>query len=288
MSILKPILFLLLLSIFSCSNETYEESGDPNMDVTDPDSTPLNFVPNTQGDYWVYNVESSNNDIPEMNFTGTDSLYIATSTTDEFTYEANNGMAALGTMTTLLTNGSLSKTTTTLEYTGTLEFPIETISISEMPTINDLKIIDLDASNGEILSSFSENFSESIEIQGTNIPIEVSYALTSKKENFYATTSLNGMTYTNVFEATIRFNLSVTGTVTVFGASQSINFIQPQDILTVRYFYSGDVGLVRAESTQGFELSPELILLIQQLGETNMTTSAQTVSVEELTRFLVF
>ena len=284
---LKFVLFLFALSTISCSNETYEESGDPNMDATNPNSTPLNFVPNTQGDYWVYNVESSNNDIPEMNFTGTDSLYIATSTTDEFTYEANNGMAALGTMTTLLTNGSLSKTTTTLEYTGTLEFPIETISISEMPTINDLKIIDLNASNGEILSIFSESFSESIDIQGTNIPIEVSYALTSKKENFYPMTSLNGTTYTSVFEGIIRFNLSVTGTVTVFGASQSINFIQPQDILTVRYFYSGDVGLVRAESTQGFELSPEFILLLQQLGETNMTTSAQTVNVEELNRFLV-
>ena len=284
MSPLKPILFLFALSVFSCSNETYEVSDDPDIDVTDPD--PINYTPTTLGDYWIYDVESTSADTPAMNFTGTDSLYIATSTANAFTYQANNGMAALGSMNTLLVNGSLSKTATTLKYTGTLELPID-IPITQMPAINDLTILDLDASDGEVLSDMSNSFSEIIDIQGTMIPIEISYSLTTKKENFYPTTSVNGMTYTNVYEATFKLNLSVTGTIALLGTSQTINIIQPQDVLSVRYSYGGDIGLLRAETTQGFQLSPEVIFLIQQLGGTNMATASTTMSTEELSSYLL-
>lgn len=282
MSDLKSILFLFALSVISCSNETYEEE---DMDISNPDS-PVNYAPNTLSDYWVYDVERTSVDTAEMNFTGSDSLYIATSTGNTFTYEVNNGLTALGTMNTLLINGSLSKTTTTLNFTGNLDLPID-LPITEMPTIDALKLIDLEASNGEILSSFSNSFSETLDIQGTILPIEISYDLATSKENFYTSTTLNGMTYSNVYEATLKLNIAVTGTITVFGTSQTINIIQPQDVLSIRYFYGGNIGLLRAESTQGFELSSEIISLIQQLGETDMTISSNTVSVEELKDYLV-
>jgi hypothetical protein len=280
---LKSILFLFALSIVSCSNETYEEE---DMDVTDPETSPTTYVPNTLGDYWVYDVERTSPDIPEMNFTGSDSLYIATSSGNTFTYKVNNDMAALGTMNTLLVNGSLSKTSTTLDYTGSLDLQID-LPITEMPTIENLKLMDLEASNGEILSDFSNSFSETLDIQGTAIPIEINYALTTSKENFYPTTTLNGMAYSNIFEATLKLNISVTGTITVFGISQAIDIIQPQDVMTVRYYYGGNIGLIRAETAQGFELSSEITSLLEQLGETDLTMSAQTIGVEELRDFRV-
>ena len=280
---LKSILFLFALSIISCSNETYE---DEDIDVTDPETSPTTYVPNTLGDYWVYDVERTSPDIPEMNFTGSDSLYIATSTGTTFTYKVNNDMAALGTMNTLLVNGSLSKTSTTLDYTGSLDLQID-LPIAEMPTIENLKLMDLEASNGEILSNFSNSFSETLDIQGTAIPVEINYALTTSKENFYPTTTLNGMAYSNIFEATLKLNISVTGTITVFGISQAIDIIQPQDVMTVRYYYGGNIGLIRAETTQGFELSSEITLLLEQLGETDFTMSAQTIGVEQLRDFRV-
>lgn len=280
---LKSILFLFALSIVSCSNETYEEE---DMDVTDPETSPTTYVPNTLGDYWVYDVERTSPDIPEMNFTGSDSLYIATSSGNTFTYKVNNDMAALGTMNTLLVNGSLSKTSTTLDYTGSLDLQID-LPITEMPTIENLKLMDLEASNGEILSDFSNSFSETLDIQGTAIPIEINYALTTSKENFYPTTTLNGMAYSNIFEATLKLNISVTGTITVFGISQAIDIIQPQDVMTVSYYYGGNIGLIRAETTQGFELSSEITSLLEQLGETDLTMSAQTIGVEELRDFRV-
>ncbi|MDB9954062.1 hypothetical protein OAD49_00690 [Flavobacteriaceae bacterium] len=290
MSALKPILFLLTLSvIISCSNETYDESDDPDIDVTDPDPVPdpLNYTPSTLGDYWIYDVESTSADTPTMNFTGTDSLYIATSTASAFTYQVNNGMDALGTMNALLVNGSLSNSATTLKYTGTLDIPLD-IPLTQMPAINNLTVLDLDAANGDVLSDLSDSFSETLNIQGNMVPIEISYALSTTKENFYPTTSVNGMTYTNVYEATLKLNISVTGTVVIFGTSQTINVIQPQDVLTVRYYYGGDIGLLRAETTQEFQLSNEVIALIQQLGATGtVTTSSSTTSVEELKSYMV-
>jgi hypothetical protein len=156
-----------------------------------------------------------------------------------------------------------------------------------MPTIENLKLMDLEASNGEILSDFSNSFSETLDIQGTAIPIEINYALTTSKENFYPTTTLNGMAYSNIFEATLKLNISVTGTITVFGISQAIDIIQPQDVMTVSYYYGGNIGLIRAETAQGFELSSEITSLLEQLGETDLTMSAQTIGVEELRDFRV-
>lgn len=283
MSTLRFLFFLFALSIISCSNETYEE--DENQDING--SVPLDYFPNTVSDYWIYDVESTSSDTPTMNFTGSDSLYIAASTANSFSYEANNGGVALGSMNTLLVNGSLSKTTTSLKYTGSLDLPID-ISLTQSPEINELTIIDLDASNGEVLSNLTDNFSETIDIQGTAVPIEISYDLTTEKENFYESTSLNGTTYSNVYEATLKLNISVTGTVTLFGASQTINIIQPQDVLTIRYFYVGNIGLVRAETTQMFQLSNEFILLIQQLDSTGtLTTSSTVTGIEELNSFLI-
>jgi len=64
MSTLKLLLFLFALSIVSCSNETYEEE---DMDVTDPETSPTTYVPNTLGDYWVYDVERTSPDISDLN-----------------------------------------------------------------------------------------------------------------------------------------------------------------------------------------------------------------------------
>jgi len=195
-------------------------------------------------------------------------------------------MAALGTMNTLLVNGSLSNSVTTLKYTGTLDIPLD-IPLTQTPAINDLTILDLDAANGDVLSNMSDSFSETLNIQGTMVPIEINYALSTTKENFYPTTSVNGMTYTNVYEATLKLNISVTGTI-ILGTSQTINVIQPQDVLTVRYYYGGDIGLLRTESTQGFQLSNEVILLIQQLGATGtVATSSTTTSTEALSSYLI-
>ena len=264
-------LFLVLFIFFNCSSE------DNESETTDPVLTASDFSPNSEGSYWVYNVDSTSADLPEMDFSSIDSLYIVSTSNAAYTLEANNGIGADGSMNSILTSGSLSTTDTTLIYSGALDLPID-IVIDQALEISDLILIDLEADNGSVLSTIEGAFTETIDIQGSMIPINVNFELFSAKEVLYDSKIVNGVSYTNVYEGTLNFNLSVTGTITIFGFGQNINIIESQNILSIRYYYGANIGLLRAESEQGFELAPEVIALIDQTSGGNEFPSSATVT----------
>ena len=264
-------LFLGLFIFFNCSSE------DNESETTDPVLTASDFSPNSEGSYWVYNVDSTSSDLPEMDFSSIDSLYIVSTSNAAYILEANNGIGADGSMNSILTSGSLSTTDTTLIYSGALDLPID-IVIDQALEISDLILIDLEADNGTVLSTIEGAFTETIDIQGSMIPINVNFELFSAKEDLYDSKIVNGVSYTNVYEGTLNFNLSVTGTITIFGFGQNINIIESQNILSIRYYYGANIGLLRAESEQGFELAPEVIALIDQTGGGNEFPSSATVT----------
>ena len=274
-------LFLGLFIFFNCSSE------DNESETTDPVLTASDFSPNSEGSYWVYNVDSTSADLPEMDFSSIDSLYIVSTSNAAYTLEANNGIGADGSMNSILTSGSLSTTDTTLIYSGALDLPID-IVVDQALEISDLILIDLEADNGTVLSTIEGAFTETIDIQGSMIPINVNFELFSAKEDLYDSKIVNGVSYTNVYEGTLNFNLSVTGTITIFGFGQNINIIESQNILSIRYYYGANIGLLRAESEQGFELAPEVIALIDQTGGGNEFPSSATVTgVEALINYVI-
>ena len=274
-------LFLVLFIFFSCSSE------DNESETTDPVLTASDFSPNSEGSYWVYNVDSTSSDLPEMDFSSIDSLYIVSTSNAAYTLEANNGIGADGSMNSILTSGSLSTTDTTLIYSGALDLPID-IVVDQALEISDLILIDLEADNGSVLSTIEGAFTETIDIQGSMIPINVNFELFSAKEDLYDSKIVNGVSYTNVYEGTLNFNLSVTGTITIFGFGQNINIIESQNILSIRYYYGANLGLLRAESEQGFELAPEVIALIDQTSGGNEFPSSATVTgVEALINYVI-
>ena len=264
-------LFLGLFIFLNCSSE------DNESETTDPVLTASDFSPNSEGSYWIYNVDSTSDDLPEMDFTSNDSLYIVSTSNAAYTLDANNGMGADGSINSILTSGSLSTTATTLTYSGALDLPID-IVVDQALEISDLILIDLEADNGSVLSTIEGAFTETIDIQGSMIPINVNFELFSAKEDLYDSKIVNGVSYTNVYEGTLNFNLSVTGTITIFGFGQNINIIESQNILSIRYYYGANIGLLRAESEQGFELAPEVIALIDQTGGGNEFPSSATVT----------
>lgn len=264
-------LFLGLFIFLNCSSE------DNESETTDPVLTASDFSPNSEGSYWIYNVDSTSDDLPEMDFTSNDSLYIVSTSNAAYTLDANNGMGADGSINSILTSGSLSTTATTLTYSGALDLPID-IVVDQALEISDLILIDLEADNGTVLSTIEGAFTETIDIQGSMIPINVNFELFSAKEDLYDSKIVNGVSYTNVYEGTLNFNLSVTGTITIFGFGQNINIIESQNILSIRYYYGTNIGLLRAESEQGFELAPEVIALIDQTGVGNEFPSSATVT----------
>ena len=264
-------LFLGLFIFLNCSSE------DNESETTDPVLTASDFSPNSEGSYWIYNVDSTSDDLPEMDFTSNDSLYIVSTSNAAYTLDANNGMGADGSINSILTSGSLSTTATTLTYSGALDLPTD-IVVDQALEISDLILIDLEADNGTVLSTIEGAFTETIDIQGSMIPINVNFELFSAKEDLYDSKIVNGVSYTNVYEGTLNFNLSVTGTITIFGFGQNINIIESQNILSIRYYYGANIGLLRAESEQGFELAPEVIALIDQTGGGNEFPSSATVT----------
>ena len=274
-------LFLGLFIFFNCSSE------DNESETTDPVLTASDFSPNSEGSYWLYNVDSTSSDLPEMDFSSIDSLYIVSTSNAAYILEANNGIGADGSMNSILTSGSLSTTDTTLIYSGALDLPID-IVIDQALEISDLILIDLEADNGSVLSTIEGAFTETIDIQGSMIPINVNFELFSAKEDLYDSKIVNGVSYTNVYEGTLNFNLSVTGTITIFGFGQNINIIESQNILSIRYYYGANLGLLRAESEQGFELAPEVIALIDQTSGGNEFQSSATVTgVEALINYVI-
>ena len=274
-------LFLVLFIFFSCSSE------DNESETTDPVLTASDFSPNSEGSYWVYNVDSTSSDLPEMDFSSIDSLYIVSTSNAAYILEANNGIGADGSMNSILTSGSLSTTDTTLIYSGALDLPID-IVVDQALEISDLILIDLEADNGSVLSTIEGAFTETIDIQGSMIPINVNFELFSAKEVLYDSKIVNGVSYTNVYEGTLNFNLSVTGTITIFGFGQNINIIESQNILSIKYYYGANLGLLRAESEQGFELAPEVIALIDQTSGGNEFPSSATVTgVEALINYVI-
>ena len=274
-------LFLVLFIFFNCSSE------DNESETTDPVLTASDFSPNSEGSYWVYNVDSTSSDLPEMDFSSIDSLYIVSTSNAAYILEANNGIGADGSMNSILTSGSLSTTDTTLTYSGALDLPID-IVVDQALEISDLILIDLEADNGSVLSTIEGAFTETIDIQGSMIPINVNFELFSAKEDLYDSKIVNGVSYTNVYEGTLNFNLSVTGTITIFGFGQNINIIESQNILSIRYYYGANLGLLRAESEQGFELAPEVIALIDQTSGGNEFPSSATVTgVEALINYVI-
>ena len=274
-------LFLVLFIFFNCSSE------DNESETTDPVLTASDFSPNSEGSYWVYNVDSTSSDLPEMDFSSIDSLYIVSTSNAAYILEANNGIGADGSMNSILTSGSLSTTDTTLIYSGALDLPID-IVVDQALEISDLILIDLEADNGSVLSTIEGAFTETIDIQGSMIPINVNFELFSAKEDLYDSKIVNGVSYTNVYEGTLNFNLSVTGTITIFGFGQNINIIESQNILSIKYYYGANLGLLRAESEQGFELAPEVIALIDQTSGGNEFPSSATVNgVEALINYVI-
>jgi hypothetical protein len=274
-------LFLGLFIFFNCSSE------DNESETTDPVLTASDFSPNSEGSYWLYNVDSTSSDLPEMDFSSIDSLYIVSTSNAAYILEANNGIGADGSMNSILTSGSLSTTDTTLIYSGALDLPID-IVVDQALEISDLILIDLEADNGSVLSTIEGAFTETIDIQGSMIPINVNFELFSAKEDLYDSKIVNGVSYTNVYEGTLNFNLSVTGTITIFGFGQNINIIESQNILSIKYYYGANLGLLRAESEQGFELAPEVIALIDQTSGGNEFPSSATVNgVEALINYVI-
>ena len=277
-------LFAALLVLFGC-DEAYESDNSESGNTTTPVS---DFSPSGSGAYWIYDVTSSSSQVSDMNFTTMDSIYVTSNNGTAFTLEANDDGIARGNMNMLLTNGTLNKTSTTLMFDGAIDVPenLADLGFTQELSIEDMTLLDLNASNGGVLFLNEGDFSETIDIQGVSVPVEVQSKISTTKINLHDTKTLNGTDYDNVFEGAFTLNISITGSFTVGGIAQTIPILEAQDVMKTTYFYVENIGLVRAETTQGISLSNQLTTLLSLLNVTlDLPTAVAIENVEELRDF---
>ena len=303
---MKPkVLFFLILIAIGCDNEPYgslvsDSGGTDNNDTgdngdngddgdngdNDPGDNSENFFPSSG--YWIYDVDSSSEDLQDLNFVATDSIYIDEEFETYFSLSANNDSFTNGNMNRFLTSGSLYNTPTTLSLDGSLDLPenLSDIGLGGDFSLVGVTLFDTAAENGNIMFLEDGSTSNTISIQGTEIPIDLSYEIRTTKINFYDSLVLNGTNYNNVFEGELALSVSATGTFTVFGFSQTVAFLETQDLVLTQYYFAESIGLVRAQTSQGFTLSSELTDLLNLINITNeIPTSISIESVEDLSDY---
>ena len=281
-------IFALLTLVFiltGCNDEAYE--SDSNSSVDDPAGDFLTITPQS---YWIYDVQSTSEDLPNMDFTAQDSIYVTSASGNDVMLSANDNGMANGSMNGILTNGTMGVTPTSLSFSGGLELPenFSDLGLDNGLEVNDLLIFDLESENNDIMFVQEATATEVLNIQGTQIPVELDYELTTTKVNFYETMTLNGTEYNNVFEGTLNLSLGVVGTFNLGLFTQTLAIIEPQNILETSYFYAEQIGLVRAQSVQGFNLSSQFNALVELANiPFDFPSSISVENVEELSDYSI-
>ena len=251
-------IFFLIVTVFafSCSNESVDSSLAEN--------NASDFFPNNANSYWKYVVDSNSEDLPDMNFAALDSVYVAESFDNSISLAANNDASANGRMNMILTSGTLYKTDNTLALDGNIDLTenLADLGFADSFTLTGLTLYDLEASNESIMFTETGTSSNSIPIQDTEVPIDVNFEIQTKKLNFYDSKTINQINYNNVFEGELTLSLEINATISLLGFPQTVTFLDPQDILSIRYYFAESIGMVNAQASQGFALSDELTTLL--------------------------
>ena len=251
-------IFFLIVTVFafSCSNESVDSSLAEN--------NASDFFPNNANSYWKYVVDSNSEDLPDMNFAALDSVYVAESFDNSISLAANNDASANGRMNMILTSGTLYKTDNTLVLDGNIDLTenLADLGFADSFTLTGLTLYDLEASNESIMFTETGTSSNSIPIQDTEVPVDVNFEIQTKKLNFYDSKTINQINYNNVFEGELTLSLEINATISLLGFPQTVTFLDPQDILSIRYYFAESIGMVNAQASQGFALSDELTTLL--------------------------
>jgi len=251
-------IFFLIVTVFafSCSNESVDSSVSEN--------NASDFFPNNTNTYWKYVVDSNSEDLPDMNFTALDSVYVAESSDNSVSLAANNDASANGRMNMILTSGTLYKTDNTLALDGNIDLTenLADLGFADSFTLTGLTLYDLEASNESIMFTETGTSSNSIPIEDNEVPVDVNFEIQTKKLNFYDSKTINQINYNNVFEGELTLSLEINATISLLGFPQTVTFLDPQNILSIRYYFAESIGMVNAQASQGFALSEELTTLL--------------------------
>ncbi|MBW2960789.1 hypothetical protein [Mesonia aestuariivivens] len=237
---------LLGIVTLSCSS-----SDDDNPDTNDEI---YNYFPLNTGNSWTYN----NTTIYDGsdNFSNQETITLDSSSEDlgvtYYQLSSNLSIMNQGFFTGILTNGNLIKAENQLVYNGEIDFNnfipglIENLKFE----LANIILYDTDANTTDILSLEEDQFTQTINIQGNNVPITFAYIITSKQEGVLSDYMAGEENFDSVIQTNITVNLKVFASL--FGAN--IPILAPQDAIKIKNFYANDVGMVYSNTVVNYEL----------------------------------
>ncbi|OYQ31875.1 hypothetical protein CHU92_15385 [Flavobacterium cyanobacteriorum] len=240
---MKKIYFLLFISaIFaSCSSGDDSTPADNGNNVS-----PGDYMPLTTGNYWVYDVQNTQQQ-------GRDSLYI----TGDININGNSYKKfttlnlPVGLFSNAIYNDGIRRSGDRLLLTGNFDFGFsEQFSIS-IP-VNEFTILKENASLNQVLSSVSGSLTQPY----NGYDVKFDYTLTSRAKEHLASYTVNQDTYNDVKKVATVLALKITAMVPVDGIGVfPVTIMQNQDVAVSHQYYAKNIGVVNVVTNISYQLS---------------------------------
>ena len=265
------VIAIAILLLTSCSKEDNE-----------PTTITGDYFPSTINNYWNYDVKSTDSDAGS-NVSNQDFISVESGTAANFKLDANSGNAANGVMNTILTNGQLKRTDSTLIIDGGLSIPITGFEVLSIP-LESAVLYDLNASNGSVLSSFVGTLTQDL----NGLPFTLEYDLSFNKVQNQNSLKVKTVSYAQVTSTNIELNLTIKTKITINNIETQLTVLDTQNLMTVKAYYGENVGLLLSESKINFDLDADAISVLKLANvELNTPVKQSITSKEELSSYQV-
>jgi hypothetical protein len=249
---MKKIYFLLFTGFLfaACSDD-----DSPVAAVEDNDVSTADYLPLDNTNYWVYDVES-----PQQQ--GRDSLYITGDVSmNGNTYKKFTTLnLPFGLFSNAVYNDGIRKQGDKLLLTGNAEFGVSDQLSLTIP-INDFVILKENAAPDQQLATTSGSVIQPAD--GYNLKFD--YILTTRNKQDLATYTVGTHTYSTVKKVETVLNLKVTGLFEVEGfGTVPVTVMNPQNVVVSTQYYADGIGVVHVSTDVNYTLE-NLSMFSQEL-----------------------
>lgn len=234
------LLFSGMLAL-SCSSDDSSDSNNNNNNISTTDFLPIA----TNGNYWVYDVESSV-------LTGRDSLYIS----GEETIAGNiyKKFTTLnipsGFYSTSLYNNGVRKSGDQLLLTGTADMSFIAGFPLAVP-INDFVIFKENAANGQVIGTLSGTLEQPME----GYSLQINYTLSSTAKESLSSYTVRQETYSNVRKVESVLNMNINALIPIPGfGNVSYPILPSQNVVVSQQFYAENIGVAHVITDINYQL----------------------------------
>lgn len=236
-------LSFLIVGLSACSSD--DDGG-----VTEQ---PEDYFPLNEANSWTYQNSFEINGQEPVESTETLTVDGTTTVNDRtaYTFSSDASIQNRGAVTGALAEGSLLHENGKLIYNGAFMFSLGAdlgIDNLSLP-IENLVILDQNATSGTDLSSVSNSIEQNIDLQGQSVPITLNYTLSTQQGNYLASYTAG----TQDFEAVNTSKIIVTLSATASLGPISLPILQEQQAFVSTNYYAKDIGLIKSKNVLEYQ-----------------------------------